>query len=498
MNINDAKDYIRQTVKMYLTKNEFGEYEIPVVRQRPIFLIGAPGVGKTMIMEQIASEMGIALVSYSMTHHTRQSALGLPFIKHVTYNGEETDITEYTMSEIISSIYDITENSGIKEGILFLDEINCVSQTLMPSMLQFLQYKVFGRHSVPNGWVIVTAGNPVEYNKSVVEFDVAVLDRLKVIRVEADYKTFRNYALDNGVHPVVINFLDIKNDYFYKIETVAGGKNYVTARGWEDLSTMIKMYEKEGIATEYNLIRQYLNNEKIAREFLAYYDLYNKYKRDYHVEEILKGDYTDEIIAMAKRAPFDERLSLMGMLNDKVTVSMREVILKTDYLSKMSPVIKKLVENRDNLNDKLYEVCSKNRMQLASLRRANSVNKDNENVLLRSIKFLENASREVLSAYSGPERLKDIFNEEVKEVKMLESQTSKMLHNLFVFVDKAFSNGNEMITFMTYLTTNTYSSKYIARFKSDDYMKYQSELMIDERIGNLKEEAQRLINEYDI
>ena len=124
MNIKLAKDYIRNSVHLYLKKDEFGEYRIPVVRQRPIFLLGAPGVGKTAIMEQIAQELNIALVSYSMTHHTRQSALGLPFIRHKEYMGQEADVSEYTMSEIISSVYETMEESGIREGILFLDEIN--------------------------------------------------------------------------------------------------------------------------------------------------------------------------------------------------------------------------------------------------------------------------------------------------------------------------------------------------------------------------------------
>ena len=78
MNIRDAKRQIKNAVTAYLQKDEHGVYKFPVHRQRPIFLIGAPGLGKTAVMEQIAGELGIGLVSYSMIHHTRQSALGLP------------------------------------------------------------------------------------------------------------------------------------------------------------------------------------------------------------------------------------------------------------------------------------------------------------------------------------------------------------------------------------------------------------------------------------
>ena len=105
MNIKQAKQEITNTLKAYLTKDELGNYLIPTVRQRPILLMGPPGVGKTQIMEQIAAECGIGLVAYTITHHTRQSAVGLPFIRQKTYGGVEHSVTEYTMSEIIASVY---------------------------------------------------------------------------------------------------------------------------------------------------------------------------------------------------------------------------------------------------------------------------------------------------------------------------------------------------------------------------------------------------------
>lgn len=159
MNIKDAKEEIRRTLRAYTAPEG---YRIPRVRQRPILLIGPPGIGKTAIVEQVAEECQAGFVSYTMTHHTRQSAIGLPFLKEKDYEGKHFSITEYTMSEIIASIYQYMEDSGHKTGILFIDEINCVSETLTPVMLQFLQNKTFGNHPVPEGWLIVAAGNPPE------------------------------------------------------------------------------------------------------------------------------------------------------------------------------------------------------------------------------------------------------------------------------------------------------------------------------------------------
>lgn len=210
MNIKQAKEQIKNVMTAYFTKDEFGNYIISIEAQRPVFLMGPPGIGKTAIMQQIAEELGVGLVSYSMTHHTRQSALGLPFIVKKTYGGKEYEVSEYTMSEIIASVYDMIEATGLKEGILFLDEINCVSETLAPAMLQFLQYKIFGRHRVPDGWIVVTAGNPPEYNNSVREFDIVTWDRLKRIDCEPVYDIWKEYAYKAGVHAAITTYLDIK------------------------------------------------------------------------------------------------------------------------------------------------------------------------------------------------------------------------------------------------------------------------------------------------
>lgn len=490
MNIKEAKIQIENAMKAYFTKDSFGNYRIPIERQRPIFLMGPPGIGKTAIMEQIASDLGVGLVSYSMTHHTRQSALGLPFIEKKMYGGKEYTVSEYTMSEIIASVYDMMEKTGLKEGILFLDEINCVSETLAPSMLQFLQYKIFGRHSVPEGWIVVTAGNPPEYNNSVREFDIVTWDRLKRIDVEPDYTVWKEYAYKKGVHASIISYLDIRKSDFYKIESTVDGKNFVTARGWSDLSDMIKLYEQLEIETDEKLIGQYLQNKKIAKDFAIYYDLFKKYKSDYQVDQILLGKATEEIKNRAKQAKFDERLSLLSLMLDGLGEDIREVYEKEKTLTAIMEAIKnirmELIRPKANGMDifagqmkKLEEKIEKGKISAAY---------SDEQILIfrRALADLDEM-RAVLMTETPEdskkffEVLKSEFEKRTKLLKKSADQTSKKISNAFKFCEEIFSDGQEILIFVTEMTINYYSAYFISRYGCKEYFKHNKELLFYER-----------------
>ena len=112
MNIKQAKDEIKHTVQAYLAKTEEGAYKIPAIRQRPILLMGPPGIGKTQIMEQIAREEKIGLVAYTITHHTRQSAVGLPPTREEEAEGKTYSAREYTMSETIATLHRTSRERG--------------------------------------------------------------------------------------------------------------------------------------------------------------------------------------------------------------------------------------------------------------------------------------------------------------------------------------------------------------------------------------------------
>lgn len=503
MNIKEAKTEVENAVKAYLIKDKYGRYKIDRVRQRPVLVIGAPGIGKTAIMEQISKEMGIGLISYSMTHHTRQSAIGLPYIEKKVFDGKEYSVSEYTMSEIISSVYKYMEETGVKEGILFLDEINCVSETLSPAMLQFLQYKTFGNTPVPEGWVIVTAGNPPEFNKSVREFDVVTLDRVKKIDVEPDFEVWKEYALKKGIHTSIITYLEIKKSNFYFIESTVDGKAFVTARGWEDLSDMIYLYEQEGIKVNERLCRQYIQHKMISKDFAIYYDLYNKYRSDYKVIDILNGKYDDNVKDRALSAKFDERLTLMGLLLDAVTLSMKNVLKTEKYTAALLDVLKGVKEkcsdkeSNDTIMDILNNALNERKELLEKELNRGLLKRENEDIMRDIISALEGyisalAEKGITDKKKGFAAVKKSFDADVKAFDKSIDDTKAQLDNMFEFVENVFGRDKEMLIIVTDLTANFNSAEFIGKYGCDKYFENNEAMLFYQRQNDILKQVSAL------
>ena len=491
MNIKKAKLQIINSVKAYLAKDGYGRYLIPQRKQRPLFLMGPPGIGKTEIMSQAAEELGIGLISYSMTHHTRQSALGLPVIKHRVYDGEEFDISEYTMSEIIAAVYDMEEKTGIKNGILFLDEINCVSETLTPVMLQFLQYKVFGGHKLPDGWIVVTAGNPPEYNNSVREFDMATWDRLKRIDIEPDFEAWKEYAVLNDVHSAVLTYLEIKPHNFYKTETTVNGKSFVTARGWDDLGHVLRVYENCGIDADGELISQYLQNEKISSDFAAYYELYKKYKSDYQISGILEAKADADIKERAKKAAFDEKYSLLGLLLEAVRADAKNMIREENIHTQTLDILKSVRDKGGDAAEQIESELIKTEDKYKKLKTANSLSAESE-LYFKMLSALLSGYKK--SAQNGGfDAVKQAFDENIKAFKEKLGGVKAHFTNMFDFCEEVFGTGSrELLILVTELAADPFTAKYISLFGCAEYHRHDKALMFYERKNEIMEEINKL------
>lgn len=480
MNILEAKNQIKNTVKMYLHKDAQGHYLVPSRRQRPVFLLGPPGIGKTEIVAQISSEMDIGFVNYTITHHTRQSAIGLPTIESKDYGESSYNITSYTLSEIIASVYEAIELQSQTEGILFIDEINCVSESLAPAMLDLLQNKKFGPHKIPEGWILVSAGNPTEFNKSAREFDMVTLDRLKKIEVMTDYDVWKKYAYKNLFSEDVLAYLTHREKYLFHAEKTPNGLLFVTPRAWEDLSQALIIYQQLKIEVTFDLIVQYIQFEDIAREFYRYFLLYRKYKKDYNVSEIIEGKYKDHI-AKFKNAEFDEKFAIIEVLISALNQKSAQALEGKQIINQL----KQIYINVKRLNS--LDAISKEIERL----NINSKSSDFNSLLIRQNRQIIQHLHEWLELNQLPS-IEKRLNDYEKIIELQFEGTAENIKHTLEFVKEAFGEGQELVALMVNLLSSIHVMRFVSIKRVTEFYDYNSRLLIENNHKEILEEIEQL------
>lgn len=500
-NIAQAKEEIIHTVQAYTAKDEKGNYKIPLVCQRPMLLMGPPGIGKTAIMKQIAREEKIGLVEYTLTHHTRQSAVGLPILKKKNFGGKEYTVTEYTMSEIIASVYQCMEQQQVSEGILFLDEINCVSETLAPTMLQFLQNKTFGTHRLPPGWVIVAAGNPERYNKSVREFDMVTLDRVRSMEIEADYKVWRAYAQKRQIHTAVLAYLDLKQENFYQIREKQEGSCFVTARGWEDLSRILQVYEELEIPVTKELAEEYIRDGEIAADFAGFYQLCRKYEKEWEPDRLFSLENRENPTEKAKLlegAGLDEKLLLMNGLEQGLTERFKTCLLEKAYMNGIYEELARIKKEAagGRAFDEILEscICGKKERD-AILKDQGLLSGEEWEIRQRVTRWLQEKRQERKLLEGQTEApsfpwLKETFYRETLKLKRAEEEVKDALEYSITFMKEVCAKGQELALFLTHLSGNEEIMAFIRQHGCETYLKEGEILLASEAEEALKKEIQ--------
>ena len=486
MNIAEAKQEIINTLRAYTAKDEEGNYKIPIQYQRPVLLMGPPGIGKTAIMKQIAEEEKIGLVEYTLTHHTRQSAVGLPILEKKRFQGEEYTVTEYTMSEMLASVYECIEKEGAETGILFLDEINCVSETLAPTMLQLLQNKTFGAHRLPKGWCIVAAGNPERYNKSVREFDIVTLDRVKKIEIQENHSVWDRYAARQGVHLGIRSYLQLRTENFYRIEERQEGSCFVTARGWEDLSRILQSYEEMKVPVTKELIGEYVQHEEVAADFYGFYKLFKSYEEKYQRYSF------EEKADMLFHADFDGKVLLMQLLEGELEGKIKEYQQEKAYINGLYEELKKMkkavVEEQQDIDTLFCQTIERRKRQEKILAEQGLFSKEKQKTDKNITKWLDERKWKLKEA--GFAAVKEDFYRETLKLKHQEEQIRMLLDKELGDVKNSSKTGQELPLFLSMLSQNEKIAEFITEHRCESYLKESKALLLQEREAALKEEIQ--------
>ena len=348
--VKEVKEEIKKGMQAYMKKNQDGNYCLRSVNRIPFYLEGKPGIGKTEIVRQVAEELQIGFVSFSITHHTRNSLLGLPVISNL----ESGKYTEYTMSEIIAAVIE-KEEQGQKEGILLLDEFNCASETIMPTMLAFLQTRNIGKYTIPEGWSIVLCGNPSAYNKSAKQFDAAILDRVRKMEVEYDITDFLAYAKEKNFHASVIEYLELNRMHFYRCLVEKDKEEVVTCRSWENLSHMIQVYEELGLQVDEKLVHQYIKSQEVTHSFCSFYSMFSGKFNIIGLQEIVDNKNIEKYVENANKKQFEFRWKLVEQL---VGFLVKDISKKEKLSKKESKICSQKISNVIAFLEKLKDTSS--------------------------------------------------------------------------------------------------------------------------------------------
>lgn len=225
--------------KLYRSKERGG-------RAKPIFIYGAPGIGKTEIVGQAAQALGVPLVLIDLQFTTMEDLAGIPKTIDVRQPqfGEEgalldpgQGITRSNPSQLLPP----DNGPDGRGGIIFMDELNrCASEKVFNSIMQFVQKGKLGAYDLPSKWVIVAAGNrPSEAD--VIEPDFAFSDRFTLVNFVPRLEDWKGWAQTSGYFPPeMISFLDKNEELFHYIDAGKDQKNFPTPRSWTDAARILQ------------------------------------------------------------------------------------------------------------------------------------------------------------------------------------------------------------------------------------------------------------------
>lgn len=207
-----------------VTQSDLLEILLNVATIRPVFIWGAPGIGKSALVEKFANEVGLPCVSLLGSQLAPEDIIGIPQI--------QDDVSTFLPPKMIAR----------KEPyVLFLDELNACSQEVQKAFYSLIHERRIGEYHLPVGSIVIGAGNRAQDSAIVKTMSSALINRMFHVQLKADPEQWLNWAYEEGLHPWVINYITQRPDHLFS-EPPKTEEPYSTPRSWHMLSDALKEY----------------------------------------------------------------------------------------------------------------------------------------------------------------------------------------------------------------------------------------------------------------
>jgi len=186
--------------------------------QIPTFLWGAPGIGKSSIIRQIAREMGIGCIDLRLSLFDPTDLKGIPFYERETHSA-------------LWAPPSFLPREG--EGILFLDELNAAAPAVQASAYQLILDRRVGEYTLPDGWAIVAAGNREGDRGVVYRLPSPLANRFVHVEMEVNVTDWRDWAIRSGIDGRIVAYIAFQNDALFGFDPLKSARSFATPRSWE-------------------------------------------------------------------------------------------------------------------------------------------------------------------------------------------------------------------------------------------------------------------------
>ena len=240
-----------------------------VAQKVPTFLWGAPGIGKSSIVKQIAKERGVDFIDLRLALMDPTDLKGIPFYD------KESHTALWAPPAFLP-------REG--EGILFLDELNSAAPAVQSSAYQLILDRRVGEYALPDGWAIVAAGNREGDRGVTYRMPAPLANRFVHFELEVDVDDWRAWAYESGVDARIIAYISFKSEHLFSFDAKSEAKSFATPRSWEYVGNILNAH------LEKRLLLDTISGA-VGREIaVSFFSFLNVMKRLPDIDAIVNGD----------------------------------------------------------------------------------------------------------------------------------------------------------------------------------------------------------------
>ncbi len=271
-----------------ITQKDLVNFLLGVAGTRPVFIWGPPGVGKSSLVEEYAGKMGLECISLLGSQLAPEDVMGVPQIVdgHI----------QFCPPRLIARD---------KPYCLFLDELNACSDEVQKAFYSLIHDRRVGEYHLPEGSVIVAAGNRKSDAAIVKGVSSALINRMVNIYMDVSSVDWLYWAERSQLHPLVIQYIRQHPEHLCVIPNL-DEKPYSTPRSWHMLSDTLISFGRNFDESMLKILVHGCLSEEHARSFLAYFlanvDLGKM------VAEEQNDDPNQENVTPAEEGPSERRL----------------------------------------------------------------------------------------------------------------------------------------------------------------------------------------------